>query len=96
MENDSKQIKNEMYDILLKNKKNTKDLFAIGSCHLDNVNEFTYLGSKIDAAGSLSESATMLSSKANKAKFALNSIAKLKQIKVKTAIYLFDAAVLQL
>ena len=77
-----------------KNKKNTKDLFAIGSCHLENVNEFTYLGLKIDAAGSLSASATMLSSKANKAKFALNNIAKLKQIPVKTAIYLFDAAVL--
>ena len=76
-----------------KNKKNTKDLFAIGSCHLENVNEFTYLGLNIDAAGSLSASATMLSSKANKAKFALNNIAKLKQ-PVKTAIYLFDAAVL--
>ena len=37
---------------------------------------------------------TMLNSKANKAKFALNYIAKLKQIPVKTAIYLFDAAVL--
>ena len=35
-------------------------------------------------------SATMLSSKANKAKFALNNIAKLKQIPVKTAIYFFD------
>ena len=77
-----------------KNKKNTKDLFAIGSCHLENVNEFTYLGLKIDAADSLSASATMLSSKANKAKFTLNNIAKLKQIPVKTAIYLFDAAVL--
>ena len=30
----------------------------------------------------------------NKAKFALNNIAKLKQIPVKTAIYLFDALVL--
>ena len=36
----------------------------------------------------------MLSSKANKAKFALNNVAKLKQIPVKTAIYLFDAIVL--
>ena len=36
----------------------------------------------------------MLSSKANKAKFALNNIAKLKQIPVKAAIYLSDAAVL--
>ena len=77
-----------------KNKKNTKDLFAIGSCHLENVNEFTYLGLKIDAAGSLGVSATVLSSKANKAKFALNNIAKLKQNPVKTAIYRFDAAIL--
>ena len=94
MENDSKQIKNKMYDIFFKKQKNTKDLFAIGSCHQENVIEFTYLGLKIDAAGSLSASATMLSSKANKAKFALNNIAELKQIPVKTAIYLFDAAVL--
>ena len=36
----------------------------------------------------------MLSSKASKAKFALNNIAKLKQIPVKTATYLFDAVVL--
>ena len=36
----------------------------------------------------------MLSSKANKAKSALNNIAKLKQIPMKTAIYLFDAALL--
>ena len=94
MENDSKQIKNKMHDIFFKKKKNTKNLFAIGSCHLENVNEFTYLGLKIDAAGSLSALATMLSSKANKARFALNNIAKLNQIPVKTAIYLFDAAVL--
>ena len=71
------------------NKKNTKDLFAIGSCHLENVNAFTYLGLKIDAVGSLSVSATLLSSKANKAKFALNNIAKLKRISLETAIYLF-------
>ena len=77
-----------------KSKKNTKDLFTIGSCHLVNVNKFYISWVKIDAAGSLSASATMLGSKANKAKFALNNIAKLKQIPVKTVIYLFDAAVL--
>ena len=60
----------------LKNKKNTKDLFASGSCNLENVNKFTYLGFKIAAVGSLSASATMLSSKTNKAKFALNNISK--------------------
>ena len=67
-----------MYDIFFKKQENTKDLFAIGSCHLENVNEFTYLGLKIDAAGSLSASATMLSSKANKVKFALINIAKIE------------------
>ena len=94
MENDSKQTKNKMYNIFFKKQENTKNLFAIGSCHLENVNEFIYLGLKIDAADSLSASATVLISKANKAKFALNNIAKLKQIPVKTAIYLFDAALL--
>ena len=77
-----------------KNKKNTKNVFAIGSCQLENVNEFTYVGLKIDAEGSPSASATMLSSKANKVKFSLNNIAKLKQVPVKTAIYLSDAVVL--
>ena len=43
---------------------------------------------------SVPQQATMLSSKANKAKFALNNIAKLKQVPVKTAIYLFDDVVL--
>ena len=49
---------------------------------------------KTDAAGSLSASAIMLSSNANKAKLALNNIVKLKQIPVKTVIYIFDAAAL--
>ena len=93
MENDSTQIKDKMYGIFFKKQENTKDLFAIGSCHLENANEFTYLGLKIDAAGSLSASVTMLSSKADKAKCVFNNIAKLKQIPVKIAIYLSEATV---
>ena len=68
-----------MYDVSFKNEKNTKDLFTIGSCHLKNGDEFTYLGLKVDAASSFTASATMMSSKENQAKFALNNIAKLKQ-----------------
>ena len=86
--------KTECTTFSLKNKNNTKDVFAIGSGHLENVNEFTDLGLKIHAASSLSSSATMLSSKGNEAKFTLSNIAKLKQIPVETAIYHFDAAVL--
>ena len=93
MENDSKQIKNKMYDIFFIKQEKHKG-FICDWLMSSRKREFTYLGLKIDVAGSLSASGTMLSSKANKAKFALNNIEKLKQIPVRTAIYVFGAAVL--
>ena len=48
----------------------------------------------ISASGSLKASMDSLSIKANKAKYALNNIAKLKCIPVKTAIRLLDASIL--
>ena len=83
-----------MYYILNKNKRNKKDVFTIGTTELENVTEYTYLGLKINATGSFQNSLDMLSEKANRAKFALNNKAKLKQIPVKTALRLFDAVVL--
>ena len=50
----------------------------------------------MNAAGSFQNSSDMLSERANCTKFALNNKAKLKQIPVKTALRLFDAAVLPL
>ena len=77
-----------------KNKKNNKDTFVIGKNNLDNVYEFTYLGIKIDATGSLKSSIDELTTKANKAKYALNNIAKLKRIPIKEALRLFDSCIL--
>ena len=56
--------------------------------------KYTDLGLKVNAAGSFLLSKNFLGGKANRAKYALNNIAKLKHLPVKTAIRLFDAAVL--
>ena len=74
-----------------KNKKNNKDTFVIGKNNLDNICEFTYLGIQINAAGSFKSSIDELTTKANKAKYALNNTAKLKRIPIKVALRLFDS-----
>ena len=71
-----------------KNKKNKKNIFTIGDNPLD------HLGVDISASRSMKTSMDTLSTKANKAKYALNNIAKFKRIPVKTAIRLFDAIIL--
>ena len=48
----------------------------------------------ISASVSMKASMDALCTKANKAKYALNNIAKFKRIPVKTAIRLFDATIL--
>ena len=87
-------IKSKCITFSTKNKRNEKDIFHIGTAPLENVTEYTYLGLKVNAAGSFLLSKTFLSDKANRAKYALNNIAKFKHLPVKTAIRLFDAAVL--
>ena len=77
-----------------KNRINKKDNFNIEEHYLENVSQFTYLGVDINAAGSFKASIDILSTKANKAKYALNNIAKLKLLPIKTALRLFDAAIL--
>ena len=77
-----------------KNKINKKDIFSIGEHHLEIVSQVNYLGLEIDAAGSFKTSMDLLRIKANKAKYALNNIIKLKNLPVKVALRLFDAAVL--
>ena len=71
----------------IKNKRNKKDVFNIGTTELENVTEYTYLGLEINVTGSFQNSLDMLSEN-------LNNKAKLKQIPVKTALRLFDAVVL--
>ena len=78
-----------------KNRINKKDYFNIREHNLENVSHFTYLGVDINAAGSFKAPMDILSTKANKAKYALNNIAKLKLLPIKTALRLFDAAIYQ-
>ena len=87
-------VKTKCITFSSKNRKNNKDFFNIGTSQLENVTEYTYLGLKINAVGSVKNSLGMLNDKANRAKFALNNIAKLKEVPVRTAVRLFDAAVL--
>ena len=78
-------IKSKCITFSRKNKKNKKE---------ENVCQFTYLGVDISASGSLKVSMDSLCTKANRAKYALNNIAKFKHIPVKTAVRLFDATIL--
>ena len=87
-------IKTKCITFTRKNKINKKDIFSIGEHYLENVSQVNYLGLEINAAGSFKTSMDLLCIKANKAKYALNNIIKLKNLPVKVALRLFDAAVL--
>ena len=71
-------------------QEQNKDIFTIGDNPLKNVRQFTYLGVGISSSGLLKASIDSLCTKANKAKYTLNNIAKVKLIPVKTTIRLFD------
>ena len=73
MEHDHKPRQIKVYYIFKQNKRNKKDFFTIGTAQLENVTEHTYLGLKINAAGSFQNSLYILREKANHAKFALNN-----------------------
>ena len=70
-----------------------KNEFFIRGIPLENVTEFTYLGITIDAACSFKETLRVLSSKAKRALFALNSRFKLKNLPIKAALKLFDSTI---
>ena len=61
---------------------------------LGQINGNNSQGMDINAAGSFKASMDILSTKANKANYALNNFAKLKLLPIKTALRLFDAAIL--
>ena len=77
-----------------KNKVIKSEIFKIGNANLSNVDEFVYLGFKINATGSFKESLNFLGDKAKKACSSLNKNFKLKDIPIKIALKLFDATVL--
>ena len=78
-----------MYFICIKN-------FNIEEHYLENVSQFTDLRVDINAASSFKASMDILSTKADKAKYALNNIAKIKILPIKTALRLSDAAILRI
>ena len=82
-----------MHNFLKEKQVKQKRYIYIRDNPLENVCQFTYLGVDISASGSLRASMDTLCTKANKAKYRLNNIAKFKCIPVKTAIRLFDATI---
>ena len=87
-------IKTKCITFTRKNKINKKDIFSIREHYVENVSQVNYLGLEINAAGSFKTSMDLLCIIANKAKYALNNIIKLKNLPVKVALRLFDAVVL--
>ena len=75
-----------------KNKKNNKIGFFLNGQKLDNVTEFTYLGIKINAAGSFKPTLPHLSLKAERAIFSLNSKYKISKLPVKIALHIFQSS----
>ena len=74
-----------------KNRKNNKIDFFLSGQKLDNVTEFTYLGIKINAAGSFKPTLPHLSLKAERAIFSLNSKYKINKLPVKIALHIFQS-----
>ena len=71
-----------------KNKVNKNDIFHMGGYFVSNICEFTYLGRKINAAGSFISSIEYLSQKGRRACFALN---RKNQAKTYSSKHSFDA-----
>ena len=72
-------------------RKNNKIDFFLNGQNLDNVTEFTYLGIKINAAGSFKPTLPHLSLKAERAIFSLNSKYKINKLPVKIALRIFQS-----
>ncbi len=67
--------------------------FFIDNTPLENVTEYTYLGITVDAKCSFKETIKMLSCKANRAIYAVNSRYQLKHLPVQAALKLFDSTI---
>ena len=76
-----------------KNCSKYKHKFSIDNTELQNVTEFTYLGITLDAACSFKQTLQLLSSKATRAIFALNSRYKIKYLPIVAALKLFDSTI---
>ena len=67
--------------------------FFIDDTPLENVTEYTYLGLTVDAKCSFKETLEMLSCKAHRAIYALNSRYQLKHLPIQAALKLFDSTI---
>ena len=76
-----------------KSRVNKKDSFFFDNKLLENVNEYKYLGITINSAGSFNPTFDILSNKANRAIYALNSKYATKRLPVWAASKLFDSVI---
>ena len=72
---------------------NKKDSFFFDNKLLENVNEYKYLGITINSAGSFNPTFNILSKKAKRAIYALNSKYATKRLPVWAALKLFDSVI---
>ena len=72
---------------------NKKDSFFFNDKILENVNEYKYLGITINSAGSFNPTFNILSNKAKRAIYALNSKYAIKRLPVWAALKLFDSVI---
>ena len=76
-----------------KNSKNNKIYFFLNAQKLDNVTEFTYLGTKINAVRSFKPILPHLSLNAEMAIFSPNNKYKINKLPVKIALKFFQSCI---
>ena len=79
---------------IMKMNTNNSDPVIINNQHIEEVDEFTYLGSKVSANGDSGKDVQARLAKANQAFDSLNAVWKSKQLRVKTKIRIFKSNVL--
>ena len=78
----------------MKMNTNNSEPVIINNQHIEEVDEFTYLGSKVSTDGDSGKDVQARLAKANQAFGSLNAVWKSKQLRVKTKIRIFKSNVL--
>ena len=79
---------------IMKMNTNNSEPVIINNQHIEEVDEFTYLGSKVSTDGDSGKDVQARLAKANQAFGSLNAVWKSKQLRVKTKIRIFKSNVL--
>ena len=79
---------------IMKMNTNDSEPVIINNQHIEEVDEFTYLGSKVSTDGDSGKDVQARLAKANQAFGSLNTVSKSKQLRVKTKIRIFKSNVL--